>query len=137
MEHNIVGLYEPMSDPRKRSIGVDNRGFYRYANDIDSLYHYFDIISWFVSNLTYVTWPVMFRIFRPAKYTLAFDMLDCFQDRFEINFPKGFIPQCDAHVGRLAFILNEMLVSEGCWSTLGMYDVMEEYELYKTREGHV
>lgn len=137
MEHNIVGLYEPIVDPRKRAIGIDNHSFYRYANDIDSLYHYFDIVHWLAGSLTCIPWSVMLRIFRPMKYTLPFDMLDSFQDKFESNFPRGFVPQCDAHVGRLASLLSALLVAEDCWPTLNIYGVMEEYELYKAKEGHV
>lgn len=137
MEHNIVGLYEPMIDPRKRAIGIDNHSFYRYANDIDSLYHYFDIVHWLAGNLKYIPWSVMLRIFRPMKYTLPSDMLDSFRDKFESNFPRGFMPQCDAHIGRLASLLSALLVAEDCWPTLNMYEVMEEYELYKAKEGHV
>lgn len=137
MEHNIVGLYEPIIDPRRRAIGIDNHLFYRYANDIDSLYHYFDIAHWLAGNLTSIPWMVMLRIFRPMKYTLPFDMLDNFKDEFETSFPRGFIPQCDAHVARLAALLSALLVSEDCWPTLNMYEVMEEYELYKAKEGHL
>lgn len=137
MEHNIVGLYEPIIDPRRRAIGIDNQCFYRYANDIDSLYHYFDVISWLAHNLACIQWPLIFRIFRPVKYTLPFDMLDNFQGEFESEFPCGFVPQCDAHVGRLASLLSALFVAEDCFPTLNVYDVMEEYEIYKAKGGCV
>lgn len=137
MEHNIVGLYEPIIDPHRRAIGIDNHCFYRYANDIDSLYHYFDVVHWLAGNLTCIPWPVMFRVFRPVKHTLPFDMLDNFQDEFNDNFPRGFIPQCDAHVGRLASLLSALFIAEDCFPTLNVYDVMEEYEIYKAKGGRM
>lgn len=137
MEHNIVGLYEPIFDPRRRAIGIDNQCFYRYANDIDSIYHYFDIVHWLAGNLTCIPWSVMLRIFRPVKYTLPFDMLDNFQGEFENEFPRGFVPQCDAHVGRLASLLSALFIADDCFPTLNVYDVMEAYELYKAKGGRV
>lgn len=137
MEHNIVGLYQPIVDPRRRVIGIDNQCFYRYANDIDSIYHYFDVIHWLAGNLTCIPWSVVFRVFRPLKYTLPYDMLDNFQGEFESEFPRGFIPQCDAHVGRLASMLSALFVAKDGFPTLNVYDVMEEYELYKAKGGRV
>ena len=111
MQHNVIGLYEPIMDPRARACGIDKNGFYRYNTDAESMLHFFDITSWMAANFAHMSISELCRIFRAERYTMADDLEDVFKCYLEISFPAGYNPASTAHVAELAKVLNIVYVA--------------------------
>lgn len=130
MQHNVIGLYEPILDPRKRACGIDKDGYYRYNSDDDSMLHFFDVATWMAINFAHLPVDELCRIFRAKRYTTPYDLEDAFATHLELSFPMGYTPSSAAHVAELAKILNVVHVAPFIEPTVDYVDVFERYEWY-------
>lgn len=130
MQHNVIGLYEPILDPRKRACGIDKDGYYRYNSDNDSMLHFFDVATWMATNFAHLSVGELCRIFRAKRYTTPYDFEDAFAARLEISFPAGYTPSSAAHVAELAKVLNVVHVAPFIEPTVDYIDIFERYESY-------
>lgn len=130
MQHNVIGLYEPILDPRKRACGIDKDGYYRYNTDAESILHFFDVASWMAANFAHLSVGELCRIFRTKRYTTPYDLEDAFYTHLDISFPMGYTPSNTAHVAELAKILNVVHVAPFINPTVDYVDIFERYEWY-------
>ena len=130
MQHKVIGLYEPILDPRKRACGIDKDGYYRYNSDNESMLHFFDVATWMATNFSHLSVGELCRIFRPIRYTIADDLDEVFMCRLDISFPVGYNPASTAHVAELAKVLNVVHVAPFIEPTIEYMDIFERYEMY-------
>ena len=130
MQHNVIGLYEPILDPRKRACGIDKDGYYRYNSDDESVLHFFDVATWMAMNFAHLSVGELCWIFRAKRYSTPYDFEDAFEARLGVSFPAGYTPTSAAHVAELARALNVVHVAPFIDPTVDYMDIFERYEMY-------